>query len=126
MIATTHQERLAVASARLVNVRQQLADLQSQVKPLTLKMGVLQGELAELESAVFIAANDIHKGDVEFSNGVDRPYFRTVSDFKSWLLPRRPNVKPWVEWNGRILRTSDLIEGSAVLCAPGRIEDLPD
>ena len=114
-----------MASARLVNVNQQIADLEKQTSPLTLKMNVLRSELADLESSVFIAANDIHKSDVEFCNGPDRPHFHMTDAFIKWLRGRK-SVKPWCEWNGRILRTSDFINGTTPLLMPARIEDLPD
>ena len=125
MNTVDQQNRLAQNAARLSIVTEEMRKLSDTIKPLAKKLSAFGVELATLESLVFIDANKIHKADVEFSSGTNRPFFGHVDAFMAYLKETVRNPKPWAEWNGRIYNTADLLN-NRIPDMPGRTEDLSD
>lgn len=101
-----------------------LADfLRLELRAATARVRELEEMLAGVESRTWIAENKVTKGDIQHSDGNGLPWFETISEFASWLRGKK-SLKKWVEWNGHIYLTSEILAGKFPRHAPGRVEDV--
>lgn len=101
----------------------ELARIESQVKPLLATMDALRRQRRELASKAFITANGITKADVELSSGDGKPWFGMVQEFVKWLKTQSSH-KRFAEWNETIYFTTDLLAGRMPLDMPATIREL--
>lgn len=88
------------------------------------KLVKLNREKRDLQSHIFIVVNNIHRADVEMSDGPDKPWFGNIGAFMAWL--KNYSDKNWAEWNTVIYRASDLKAGRTPHDMPATIDDLLD
>ena len=89
-------------------IKERMGCLMERLLPMQEEHARLERIYHDALSTEFIAANQITKDQIEPSDGEDKPWFGTISEFVKWL-GWHPG-KPWAEWNGRVYRTSDLLE----------------
>ena len=104
-------------------IEKEIADLQKQLRDPLARLNFLSKELSDAKSHEYIKANNIKRDDVQFSSGNDMPWFGDVWTFATWC--RSNSEKNWAEWNHRIYRMSDLLEGRRPE-SPARVEHLKD
>lgn len=107
---------------QIAEKERELAIATAGMRPIQQRVNRVEQELRKLRSLEWIQANGVTKENVEWSVGDDKPYFGILHDFTKWL--KANSTKPFSEWNGRLYRTRELLDGSAYLSGPGRTEDL--
>ena len=105
-----NNSHIAIVSTNLATISRRIAEIQAQIVPLASTLEKLNREKGDAESRLYIAVNNIRKDDVQLSSGLDVPYFGDIYTFGAWLSKTKC-AKNWVEWNGRVYRTTDLMVG---------------
>lgn len=117
-------EILEVAT-RQAEVEVELAELTEKIKPIQMRLVELEQEKSRIKSRLWILANGVKREDVELTTGDGKPWFGHVTVFMEWLKANGV-TRPYAEWNHRIYRTFDLINGRMPENAPGWLEDLTE
>lgn len=108
------------------DVEAEMRDVELQLAPLNKRMEQLYRERERLRSLRWIEANGVRRDDVYFSSD---PEFLGIMVFDSMAATIRRITGRWkrfVEWNGVLYHTAEVIDGNLVRDAPGRAKDLPD
>lgn len=117
---------MTTESRTIEDVEAEMRDVELQLAPLNKRMEQLYRERERLRSLQWIEAKGVRRDDVYFSSD---PEFRGVItvDVMAALIRRiTGNRKRFVEWNGVLYHTAEVIDGNLVRDAPGRAEHLPD
>jgi len=101
---------------------QQIADLESRIKPLASLLEGLRAVKRKEDSVEFVRVNKITKEDVERPDGDDKPWFFDICKFARWMRDNNCQRR-FCTWNGRIYFTSDILTGR-MPGTPGLIEDV--
>lgn len=104
-------------------LEKEIQEIKALITPLADRLQKLERTLVSEKSREFVRVNHITRADVQLSNGNGVPWFGVINVFCRWLETHQPR-KPWAEWNGRIYRSSDLIEGH-MPDTPVLMEDVP-
>lgn len=91
-------------------LKEEMAELDREINLLMEKKRLLQRAFDSTESRRYIEAMGITKLNTLFSGDPDLPWMGTVWAFRDWLKENRTSYF-WAEWNGRVYRVSDLMEG---------------
>lgn len=90
-------------------IRERMDCLMERLRPMQEEHARLERIYHDALSHEFIATNNITRDQVETSTKDEsKPWFGHIKEFVKWL-GWHPG-KPWAEWNGRVYRTSDLLE----------------
>lgn len=88
-----------------------ITDLRSQMEKLERQLSVLEDQKRLENADYFLSRHEVTLDKIEMSGG-GKPYFTDIWEFIDWL--RDKHLKPFVEWNGVIHLTSDLLYGKFV------------
>lgn len=93
-------------------------------KPLTDRLDAVRREIGRERSKAWIAQHQVRRDQIELSNKPGMPLFSIVWQFVD-VLRAKPCRKRFVEWNGMLFRTEDLIAGRWE-DTYARLEDVPE
>lgn len=106
----------------LEQINTEIESIKASIAELLARKNALAEQRDRILSQRFIAENGITLSDVQLSNAAGMPSFQTLRQFAPWL--KQHSSKTWVEWNGVLLKTSDVVAGAWNFNTPGRLKEL--
>lgn len=110
-----------------MNATQLAAEIErrkAELQPALSKIAYLENQLREVRSREWIAAHKITREQVYFSSNVDEPWLGDICMLAAHVK-RTSCTKPWIEWNGVLYPTHEVMLGRFQPSSPGLAEHLP-
>ncbi len=108
---TDNKAKVKELKTAIIPLRAALTKATKELEHAERELGKVESELAAALSIEFVARKKITADDVVLSDAPNVPWFGHIKNFIEWLKKNPTKQRPYIEWNGHIYITADLLEG---------------